>query len=100
MINLICKGSIENMENEKVGVVSVVFISYDADISKQKLQEFIKNDTESIYMLYCVPLDTDLATLEHYPSIAVTKKRFNVIYFLIKSCSKIDRYVIKWKRLY
>ena len=74
MINLICKGSIESMENEKVGVVSVVFISYDADISKQKLQEFIKNDTESIYMLYCVPLDTDLATLEHYPSIAVTKK--------------------------
>ncbi|USF29715.1 hypothetical protein [Clostridium sp. MD294] len=74
MINLICKGSIESMENEKVGVVSVVFISYDADISKQKLQEYIKNDTESIYMLYCVPLDTDLATLEHYPSIAVTKK--------------------------
>jgi len=58
----------------KVGVVSVVFISYDVDISKQKLQEYIKNDTESIYMLYCVPLDTDLATLEHYPSIAVTKK--------------------------
>ena len=74
LINLICKGSIENVENEKVGVVSVVFISYDADVSKQKLQEFIKNDTESIYMLYCVPLDTDLATLENYPSIAVTKK--------------------------
>ncbi len=74
LINLICKGSIESMENEKVGVVSVVFISYDVDISKQKLQEYIKNDTESIYMLYCVPLDTDLATLEHYPSIAVTKK--------------------------
>ncbi len=74
MINLICKGSIESMENEKVGVVSVVFISYDVDISKQKLQEYIKNDTESIYMLYCVPLDTDLATLEHYPSIAVIKK--------------------------
>ena len=73
MINLICKGSIENVENEKVGVVSVVFISYDADVSKQKLQEFIKNDTESIYMLYCVPLDTDLATLEHYPSIEITK---------------------------
>lgn len=73
MINLICKGSIESMENEKVGVVSVVFISYDADISKQKLQEYIKNDTENVYMLYCVPLDTDLATLEHYPSIAITK---------------------------
>ena len=74
LINLICKGSIENVENEKVGVVSVVFISNDADVSKQKLQEIKKNDTESIYMLYCVPLDTDLATLEHYPSIAVTKK--------------------------
>ncbi|MEY8321509.1 hypothetical protein AAK894_10575 [Lachnospiraceae bacterium 46-61] len=73
MINLICKGSIESMENEKVGVVSVVFISYDAGISKQKLQEYIKNDTENIYMLYCVPLDTDLTTLEHYPSIAITK---------------------------
>ena len=48
LINLICKGSIESMENEKVGVVSVVFISYDVDISKQKLQEYIKNDTESI----------------------------------------------------
>lgn len=73
MINLICKGSIESMENEKVGVVSVVFISYDTGISKQKLQEYIKNDTENVYMLYCVPLDTDLTTLEHYPSIAITK---------------------------
>lgn len=73
LINLICKGSIESMENEKVGVVSVVFISYDTGISKQKLQEYIKNDTENVYMLYCVPLDTDLTTLEHYPSIAITK---------------------------
>ena len=74
MLNLICKGSIENMKNEKVGVVSVVYVSYDANLSKQKLQEYIEKDTESIYMLYCVPLDTDLTTLEHYPSIAVTKK--------------------------
>lgn len=73
MLNLICKGSIENMENEKVGVVSVVYVSYDANLSKQKLQEYIEKDTESIYMLYCVPLDTDLTTLEHYPSIAITK---------------------------
>ncbi|MCI8628823.1 MAG: hypothetical protein HFE57_04850 [Firmicutes bacterium] len=73
MLNLICKGSIENMKNEKVGVVSVVYVSYDANLSKQKLQEYIEKDTESIYMLYCVPLDTDLTTLEHYPSIAITK---------------------------
>ncbi len=73
MLNLICKGSIENMKNEKVGVVSVVYVSYDANLSKQKLQKYIEKDTESIYMLYCVPLDTDLTTLEHYPSIAITK---------------------------
>ena len=73
MLNLICKGSIENMKNEKVGVVSVVYVSYDANLSKQKLQEYIEKDSESIYMLYCVPLDTDLTTLEHYPSIAITK---------------------------
>ena len=73
MLNLICKGNIENMKNEKVGVVSVVYVSYDANLSKQKLQEYIQKDTESIYMLYCVPLDTDLTTLEHYPSIAITK---------------------------
>jgi len=73
LLNLICKGSIENMENEKVGVVSVVYVSYDANLSKQKLQEYIEKDTESIYMLYCVPLDTDLTTLEHYPSMAVMK---------------------------
>ncbi len=73
MLNLICKGNIENMKNEKVGVVSVVYVSYDANLSKQKLQEYIEKDTESIYMLYCVPLDTDLTTLEHYPSIAITK---------------------------
>jgi hypothetical protein len=73
LLNLICKGSIENMKNEKVGVVSVVYVSYDANLSKQKLQEYIEKDTESIYMLYCVPLDTDLTTLEHYPSIAITK---------------------------
>ena len=62
------KGSIENMKNEKVGVVSVVYVSYDANLSKQKLQEYIEKDTESIYMLYCVPLDTDFSTLENYPS--------------------------------
>ena len=73
MLNLICKGSIKNKKNEKVGVVSVVYVSYDANLSKQKLQEYIEKDTESIYMLYCVPLDTDLTTLEHYPSIAITK---------------------------
>ncbi len=73
MLNLICKGSIENMENEKVGVVSIVYVSYDVNLSKQKLQEYIERDTEGIYMLYCVPLDTDLTTLEHYPSVAVMK---------------------------
>lgn len=41
--------------------------------AEQKLHEFMKVNPENYYMVYSVPLDVDLTTIGHYPSIAITK---------------------------
>ncbi len=77
-IKLIMKGSIEGVEpSEKVGVVSVVYVSQDLEKTKEKLQSLRKKDIESYYMVYSCKLDVDLDKLEHYPSIAITADDFN-----------------------
>jgi len=68
------RGSIEDVENSKVGVVSIVFATMDKASAEQKIKELSHKDNQSYYMVYSVPLDSDLTTLEHYPSIAITKE--------------------------
>lgn len=75
-LKLILRGYVENMENNKVGVVSVVYATNDKRLAEKKIQELNNsNDYQNAYhMVYSVPLDTDLTKLEHYPSIEINKE--------------------------
>lgn len=74
-LKLILCGSVESKENNKIGVVSVVYATIDKNLAEQKMQELLKNkdNSDKYYMVYSVPLNTDLTMLEHYPSIEITK---------------------------
>ena len=73
-LKLILCGSVESSDNDKTGVVSVVYATEDRILAEQKIQELINVNTDNYYMIYSVPLDIDLTTLAHYPSIAITKR--------------------------
>lgn len=67
-VRMILCGNVEDSRmnpSEKVGVVSVVFVSTEEEKIKNKLKKF--------YMEYVTPLDVDLTSLEHYPSIEISK---------------------------
>lgn len=74
-LKLILCGSVENKENSKVGVVAVVYATTDKKLAEQKMKELLNNndDLNKYYMVYSVPLNTDLTALNHYPSIEITK---------------------------
>ena len=59
--------------SEKVGVVSVVFVSTEEEKIKNKLKKLQDKNPEKFYMEYVTPLDVDLTSLEHYPSIEISK---------------------------
>ncbi len=76
-VRMILCGSVEASRvnpSEKVGVVSVVFVSADEKQIKRKLEELQEKNPKGFYMEYVVPLDVDLTTLEHYPSLAISKE--------------------------
>lgn len=74
-LKIILKGSIEKSQDNKIGVVSIVFATTDRDLAKEKINYLISqsNNKSNYYMIYSVPLNLDLTTLEHYPSIAIKK---------------------------
>lgn len=72
-LELILCGSIQHINTDKTGVVSVVYVTADKSSAAKKLKELTAQNPDNYYMLYSVPLNTDLTTLSHYPSIAVTK---------------------------
>lgn len=53
--------------------VSVVFVSADEGKIKLKLKELQEKNPEKFYMEYAVPFDIDLTSLDHYPSIEISK---------------------------
>ena len=65
---------LEKKTKKKVGVVSVVLITYDRDLAQEKMQELIVKHPENCYMVYTVPEDMDLTILAQYPSMAITKE--------------------------
>ncbi len=73
-LKIIMRGSIEEVETNKVGVVSIAFATMDKKLAAEKIKKWSSENSQSYYMVYSVPLDTDLTSLEHYPSIAVTKE--------------------------
>ena len=75
-VRMILCGNVENSrknQSEKVGVVSVVFVSTDEEKIKMKLKELQNKNPENFYMEYVTPLDIDLTGLEHDPSIEISK---------------------------
>lgn len=71
---LILCGNIQGAENDKVGVVSVVYATKKKDLAGQQLHERMTANPDNYYMIYRVPLDIKLTTLAHYSSIAITKR--------------------------
>ena len=72
-LKLILCGNIQGTENDKVGVVSVIYATNDKDLAEQKMNELIAINPNNYYMVYSVPLNVDLTELPHYPSIAISK---------------------------
>lgn len=65
-----------NSPTTKIAVVSVVFLTLDATLAERRLRDLKASDPSSWYMVYSCPWDTDLTTLAHYPSVAVTAEDF------------------------
>ena len=69
------KSEKEEIEQSEVicGGVSVVFVSTEEEKIKNKLKKLQDKNPEKFYMEYVTPLDVDLTSLEHYPSIEISK---------------------------
>ena len=72
-LKLILCGNVQSAENNKVGVVSVVYATKDRTLAEQKIKELVAANPDNYYMVYSIPLDMDLTTFTHYPSIAITR---------------------------
>ena len=65
------------VEKEKTGaVVEVLYASSNHEKVKAKYKELLAQYPENYLAIYDVPLDTDLNTLEHYPSVFIEKEEF------------------------
>ena len=74
-LKVILKGETTLHNGEKIGVVSLVYATIEKEKARNRLNKFLETATpEQYYMVYSVPLDTDLTKLSHYPSIALTKE--------------------------
>ena len=80
-LKIILSGYVDKSENEnteeKVGVVSVMFVSENKELVVKKIEEFEAKYPERYFMVYSVPLDTNLEELKHYPSIAIFQSDLN-----------------------
>ena len=66
------------VEKDKTGaVVEVLFASADHEKVKAKYQELKIQYPDNYLAIYDLPLDTDLSSLPHYPSVAISKEEFN-----------------------
>ncbi|MBR0173285.1 MAG: NUDIX domain-containing protein [Lachnospiraceae bacterium] len=72
-LKVILCGKTEYVGNEKVGVVSVVYATNDRAKAETRMNELMEAHPDRYYMVYSVPLDEDLTTLSHFPSIEITR---------------------------
>ena len=73
MIKIIVHAFIENGE---AGIVEVLFASADHEKVQAKYQELTAQYPADYLAIYDLPLDTDLDTLVHYPSVMIGKEEF------------------------
>ena len=71
MIQLIVNAFVEK---EKTG--AVVEVLYASSEVKAKYEELTAQYSENYLAIYDLPLDTDLNTLDHYPSVWIGKEEF------------------------
>ena len=65
------------VEKDKTGaVVEVLFASADQDKVQAKYEELATRYPENYLVIYDLPLDIDLNTLSHYPSVFIGKEEF------------------------
>ena len=63
-------------ESKETAVVEVLFASADHEKVKAKYQELKIQYPDNYLAIYDLPLDTDLNTLDHYPSVWIGKEEF------------------------
>ena len=74
MIQLIVNAFVEK---DKTGaIVEVLFASADQDKVQAKYEELATQYPENYLAIYDLPLDADLNTLAHYPSVFIMKEEF------------------------
>ena len=65
------------IEKDNIGaVVKDLFASDDQDKVQAKYEELVAQYPENYLAIYDLPLDTDLNTLDHYPSVWIGKEEF------------------------
>ena len=65
------------VEKDKTGaVVEVLFASANHDKMQAKYDELVVQYPENYLAIYDLPMDTDLNTLDHYPSVFIGKEEF------------------------
>ncbi|WP_247954576.1 phosphoribosylaminoimidazole carboxylase [Streptococcus oralis] len=65
------------IEKEKAGaVVEVLYASSDQEKVRAKYEELVAQYPENYLAIYDLPLNTDLNTLGHYPSVWIEKEEF------------------------
>ncbi|RSJ54978.1 hypothetical protein D8812_09855 [Streptococcus gordonii] len=74
MIQIIVNAFVE--EGKTGAVVEVLFASADHEKVKAKYQELKIQYPNNYLAIYDLPLDTDLNTLDHYPSVWIGKEEF------------------------
>lgn len=75
MIQIIVNAFLE--EGKETAVVEVLFASSDQETVKAKYQELKIQYPDNYLAIYDSPLDTDLSSLPHYPSVAISREEFN-----------------------
>ena len=75
MIQIIVNAFVE--EGKETAVVEVLFASADHEKVKAKYKELKIQYPDNYLVIYDSPLDTDLSSLLHYPSVAISKEEFN-----------------------
>ena len=75
MIQIIVNAFVE--EGKETAVVEVLFASADHEKVKAKYKELKIQYPDNYLVIYDLPLDTDLSSLPHYPSVVTSKEEFN-----------------------
>ena len=75
MIQIIINAFVEKAETG--AVVEVLYASADQNKVQAKYEELATQYPENYLAIYSLPLDTDLNTLDHYPSVFIEKEEFD-----------------------